>query len=129
MVTLASNNINAATTPASVTVAAGATTATFAVTSKAVATATAVTITGTYNGVPKTATLTVNPSGDLAALTLNPTAVVGRRNQHRYRHSRDGSSSRRSRGHPREQQHQRRYGARIGHRGRRRHDGQLRNHR
>ena len=79
VVTLASNNINAATTPASVTVAAGATTATFAVTSKAVVTATAVTITGTYNGIPKTATLTVNPPNvpaALAALTFNPATII-----------------------------------------------------
>src|SRR5438067_3167420 len=77
IVTLASNNLNAATVPASVTVAAGATTATFAVTTKAVTAATAVTLTATYSGVAKTATLTVNPPGALTSVSVNPAAVVG----------------------------------------------------
>jgi hypothetical protein len=78
LITLASNNINAATVPASVTVVAGATTATFTVTSKVVTTATAVDITATYNGVNKTAALTVNPAAAaLTGIALNPTAVVG----------------------------------------------------
>src|SRR5439155_9645718 len=61
IVTLASNNLNAATVPASVAVAVGATSATFAVTTKTVTAVTAVTLTATYSGVAKTATLTVNP--------------------------------------------------------------------
>ncbi len=78
IVTLASNNLNAATVPATVTVPANATTVNFAVTTKAVTAVTAVTITATYNGVPKTATLTVNPAGPaaLAGVTMNPATVV-----------------------------------------------------
>jgi hypothetical protein len=78
VVTLTSNNFNAATVPASVTVAAGATTATFVATSKPVTTVTAVTITGTYNGVARTATLTVNQTAPaaLAELTLNPATII-----------------------------------------------------
>ena len=58
IVTLASNNPNAATVPTTVTVPANATTVTFAITTKAVTAVRAVTITATYNGVAKTATLT-----------------------------------------------------------------------
>jgi hypothetical protein len=79
VVTLASNNANAATVPPSVTVPANATTANFAITTKPVAAATAVTITGTYNAVAKTATLTVNPLAGPAALagvTMNPATIV-----------------------------------------------------
>jgi hypothetical protein len=77
LVTLASNNLNAATVPASVTVPANATTATFAITTKAVTAVTAVTITTTYSGVAKTATLTVNPSAALTGVTVNPAVVTG----------------------------------------------------
>jgi hypothetical protein len=77
LVTLASNNLNAATVPPSVTVAAGATTATFAITTKAVTAVTAVTITATYNGVARTATLTVNPPAAVNSVSVNPAAVVG----------------------------------------------------
>ena len=76
-VTLASNNTNAATVPASVTVPANATTATFAITTKTVTTAATVTITATYKGAAHTATLTVNPPGAaLAAVALNPATVT-----------------------------------------------------
>ena len=79
VVNLSSNNLNAATVPASVTVLANATTATFAIATKAVAAATAVTITATYSGVAKTATLTVNPPAAPAALagvTMNPATMI-----------------------------------------------------
>src|SRR5205823_1361739 len=78
VVTLASNNFNAATVPATVTVPANATTVTFAIATKAVAAVSAVTITANYNGVARTATLTVNPAGPatLAALTMNPATVI-----------------------------------------------------
>jgi hypothetical protein len=78
-VTLASNNINAATVPASVTVPANATAATFAIATSAVPAVTAVTITATYNAVAKTATLTVNPPAGPAALagvTMNPATMI-----------------------------------------------------
>jgi hypothetical protein len=78
VVTLTSNNINAATVPASVTVPANATTATFAIATKAVAAVTAVTIRATYSGVNKTAALTVNPAGPaaLAGVTMNPATMI-----------------------------------------------------
>lgn len=76
VVTLASNNTNAATVPASVTVAAGSTTATFAVTTRAVAASAGVTITASYFGVNKTAALTVQASA-LSALTVSPTSLTG----------------------------------------------------
>lgn len=76
VVTLSSNNTNAATVPASVTVAAGATTATFTPSSKNVTVAANVTITATYSGVSKTATLTVNPVA-IASLGLNPGTLTG----------------------------------------------------
>jgi hypothetical protein len=79
VVTLASNNLNGATVPPSVTVPANATTATVAIATKAVAAATAVTITATYNGVAKTATLMVNPPAGPAALagvTMNPATMI-----------------------------------------------------
>src|SRR5205823_6365255 len=78
IVTLASNNLNAATVPASVAVAVGATSATFAATTKTVTAVTAVTLTATYSGVAKTATLTVNPTAaGLVGVSVNPTAVTG----------------------------------------------------
>ena len=78
VVTLASNNVNAATMPASVTVPANATTVTFAIATNAVTAVKAVTITATYNGVAKTAVLTVNPpAAGLVGVTVNPTAVTG----------------------------------------------------
>jgi Beta-propeller repeat len=78
VVTLASNNLNAATVPAAVTVPANATTATFPIATNAVTAVTAVTITATYNGVAKTATLTVNPAGPaaLAGVTMNPATMI-----------------------------------------------------
>src|SRR5205085_2744561 len=78
VVTLTSNNLNAATVPTSVTGPASPTTATFAIATKAVAAVTPVTITATYNSVAKTATLTVNPpAAGLVGVTLNPAAVTG----------------------------------------------------
>src|SRR5207248_2840902 len=78
VVTLTSNNLNAATVPASVTVPANATTATFAITTKAVIAVKTVTITATYSGLAKTATLTVNPpAAGLIGVTVNPAAVTG----------------------------------------------------
>src|SRR5439155_6382711 len=55
IVTLASNNLNAATVPGTITGPANATTDTFALATKAVTAVTPVTITATYNGVAKTA--------------------------------------------------------------------------
>jgi hypothetical protein len=77
VVTLTSNNTNAATVPVSVTVPANATTVNFAIATKAVAAAATVTITATYSGVAKTAALTVNPPAALAGVTVTPTAVTG----------------------------------------------------
>ena len=128
VVTLASNNINAATVPASVTVAANATTATFAITTKAVTAVTAVTITATYSGVAKTATLTVNPPAALAGVTVNPAAVTGGVGQHGHgdaRHSRAGG---RRGGDAGEQQHQCGHGAGLGDGGGQCHHGHLRDH-
>src|SRR5438067_956769 len=75
VVALTSNNLNAATVPASVTVAAGATTATFTVATKTVTAGTVATITATYNGLAKPVGLVVNPL--LGSLTLNPSVLIG----------------------------------------------------
>ena len=78
VVTLKSNNVNAATVLGTVTVPANATTVTFAITTKPVTAVTPVTITATYNGVAKTATLTVNPAGPaaLAGVAMNPATMI-----------------------------------------------------
>src|SRR5437762_12411805 len=75
--TLTSNNLNAATVPASATVAAGATKATFAITSKVVTAVTAVTITATYNGVAKAATPTSTRASALDSEGVDPAAGTG----------------------------------------------------
>jgi hypothetical protein len=81
VVSLSSNNTNAARVPASVTVAAGATSASFTVSTSAVSATTTVTITAVYAGTTRTASLTVNPGTPppvtLSSLTLNPTTVTG----------------------------------------------------
>ncbi|PYK93401.1 MAG: hypothetical protein DME40_03655 [Verrucomicrobia bacterium] len=75
VVALTSNNLNAATVPASVTVAAGATTARFTVATKTVTVGTVAIITPTYNGISKPVGLVVNPL--LGSLTLNPSVLIG----------------------------------------------------
>jgi hypothetical protein len=82
VVTLSSNNTNAATVPSSVTIPAGSTSATFTITSRAVTTATSVTVSGVYGGVTRTGTLTVNVPGapataTLSSLSISPTSVTG----------------------------------------------------
>src|SRR5947208_17061592 len=76
VVALTSNNLNAATVPASVTVAAGATTARFTVATKTVTVGTAAIITPTYNGISKPVGVVVNPP--LVSLTLNPSVLIAR---------------------------------------------------
>jgi len=76
VVTLSSNNITAATVPASVTVAENTTFATFTVTTNPVATNTLVTISATYNSATVTADLTVTPPV-VSSVGMSPTSVTG----------------------------------------------------
>ena len=77
VVTLSSNNTNAAIVPANITIPAGSTSGTFTVTSKTVTTSTSVIVSGAYGGVTRTGTLTVNPAagGGTGTATLTVTAT------------------------------------------------------
>ncbi len=80
LVTLASNNTSAATTPASVTIPAGATTATFALSTSSVGANTNATISAVYAGITRTTTLTVTPQpapASLNAISVSPSSVSG----------------------------------------------------
>ena len=84
VVTLSSNNTNAATVPASITIAAGATSGTFTVTSRPVTSSASVTISGASGGVTRSGTLTVNPAAGgggtgTATLTVSATGRSGER--------------------------------------------------
>ncbi len=76
-VTLSSDNLSAATVPASVTVAPGATSATFTVASQAVTVAATAHITGTLNGDAASSELTVLPLPKVSNLSLAPDTIIG----------------------------------------------------
>src|SRR5207244_1852434 len=78
IVTLASNNLNAATVPATVTVPANATTVTFPIATKAVTAVSTVTITATYKIGSASCRQTVNPpAAGLTGMSVNPEAATG----------------------------------------------------
>jgi hypothetical protein len=74
-VSLSSNNMSAATVPASVTVPAGAASATFTVNTSTVTSSTSVTISASYSGATKTAMLTVTPATGTPAGTYTLTII------------------------------------------------------
>jgi hypothetical protein len=76
VVTLTSNNPQAAKVPASVTIPAGALTATFTITTSQVQSSTFVTITASYNGITRIAALVVQKL-TLSTLTISPVSVLG----------------------------------------------------